>query len=97
MTSAAKFWIETPLTNVEALIADYNDCAERADQDLKSVYLDDAADYKVALELFRASDAETLAEHVTDLDTCSRDGIVVAFQKDCGDEFVESILGFSLR
>jgi hypothetical protein len=97
MTSAAKFWIETPLTNVEALIADYNGCADRADQDLKSVYLDDSADFQAALEIFRKSDAETLAQHITDLDTFPRDNIVVAFQKDCGDEFIENILGFSLR
>lgn len=95
--NAQNFWIKTELTNVEALIVEYNECAERCIEDLKDVYLSDSADYQAALELFRKSDAEKLAEYVSDLDTCSRDNLVVAFQKDCGDEFVEDILGFTLR
>ena len=91
---AAKFWIESPLNNVTELLNDY---LNMAGSDLESIYADDAGDVQQAINLFRSSDAEGLAQYVDELDTVVRESLVVAFQKDFGNEFVESVLGYEVR
>lgn len=91
-----KFWIETPLNSVAQLVADYKDYASQ-DQDLSEMYEDDAKDFHKAISLFRQSDAEALAQHVQFMDTHPREALVVAFNKDLGNQFVESVLGYSVR
>ena len=91
---AVKFWIESPLNNVAELLNDY---LSMAGSDLESIYADDAGDVQQAINLFRSSDAEGLAQHIDELDTMVRESLVVAFQKDFGNEFVESVLGYQVR
>ncbi len=93
---AVKFWIETPLTKVNALIADYHGYAKE-DASLADMYDEDANDFMQALSYFRQSDAETLAQPVQFMDTPPRDSLVIAFFRDCGKDFVEHVLGYSIR
>ena len=60
------------------------------------MYMDDLRDFKKAVTLFRNSDGEGLAEHIDYLDTLPREQLVLAFAKDCGNEFVNSYLGYEL-
>lgn len=93
---AKEFWIKTELTAVNSLIADYNGYA-RKEVDLAEMYDEDANDFMQALSYFRQSDAEALADHICKMDTAPRESIVMAFVKDCGSNFVESVLGWSVR
>jgi hypothetical protein len=93
---AVKFWIETPLTNVAKLVADYREYAQDGG-DLSDMYNEDADDFHKAISLFRQSDAETLSQHVQFMDTSPRDSLVMAFFRDCGKDFVEHVLGYSIR
>ena len=95
MLTAQEYWKKTPLTNVEALVAQYNELAK--DSELSDLYSDDAKDFAKAIELFRADDPETLSEFVTYMDTAPREALVVAFWRDCGDMFVEEHLGFTMN
>jgi len=92
---AVKFWIETPLTNVANLVAQYREYAQE-DSDLAEMYNDDADDFHKAISLFRQSDSETLAQHVEFMDTEPREQLVIAFNEDCGSDFVRSYLGYEL-
>lgn len=93
---AVKFWIETPLTNVAKLVAEYRELAQDCD-DLAEMYNEDANDFHKAISLFRQSDTETLAQHVQFMDTSPRESLIEAFFRDCGKDFVEHVLGYSLR
>lgn len=95
-TQAQKFWTETPLTNVAKLVAVYREYAKDSG-DLSDMYNEDADDFHKAISLFRQSDAETLSQHVQFMDTSPRDSLVMAFFRDCGKDFVEHVLGYSIR
>ena len=94
-TQAQKFWTETPLTNVAKLVAVYREYA-KDNGDLSDMYNEDADDFHKAISLFRQSDSETLANHVQFMDTSPREALVLAFAKDCDNEFVKSYLGYEL-
>ncbi len=53
-------------------------------------------DFHKAIVLFRQSDCEGLAEHINRMDTSPREDLVEAFWFDCGNDFVENVLGFSM-
>ena len=89
------FWIETPLTKVNELIADYHGYA-RKEVDVSDMYNEDANDFMQALSYFRQSDAEALAQHVYFMDTSPREELVRAFHSDCGSDFVEHVLGYTV-
>ena len=93
---AVAYWIETPLTKVNELIAQYHSFAKEND-DLAEMYDEDANDFMQALSYFRQSDTETLAQHVQFMDTSPREELVQAFYSDCGKDFVEHVLGYSIR
>ena len=67
------------------------------ENDMVDMYMEDANDASKALELFEANKIKDLADHVSNLDTLPREGIVVAFAKDLGNTWIEANLGYSLR
>tara|TARA_R110000796_G_scaffold59408_10_gene137117 strand:- start:880 stop:1164 length:285 start_codon:yes stop_codon:yes gene_type:complete len=93
--TATSFWIESPLPNVEDIIANYAGFADET-EDLSELYTTDHEDFKTAVRLFREADAEGLAEHVSNLDTEPREVIVIAFHADLGTDFVREILGYEI-
>jgi len=94
MTSQSqKFWKETPLANVAALVAKYRGYAQDGDS-MADMYNEDADDAHKAIVLFRQSDCEGLAKHINRMDTSPREDLVEAFWFDCGNTFVEDNLGY---
>ena len=92
---AVAYWIETPLTKVNALIAEYHGYAKE-DSSLADMYDEDANDFMQALSYFLQSDTEALSQHVQFMDTSPRESLVEAFFHDCGKDFVEHVLGYSM-
>jgi hypothetical protein len=98
-TQTQKFWKETPLANVAALVAKYRGYAKdeySIENDMADMYNEDASDFHKAIVLFRQSDCESLAEHIAHMDTDPRENLVEAFWFDCGNEFVEENLGYEM-
>ena len=93
--SAATFWNKT-LNEVNTLCDRTFSYFVEAEEDLKSLYHDDLEDFQTAIELFKQSDAEALATHVSEMDTASREQLVIAFNEDCGSVFVREILGYEV-
>lgn len=93
--SAATFWNKT-LNEVNTLCDRTFSYFVEAEEDLKSLYHSDLEDFQTAIELFKQSDAEALATHVSELDTEPREQLVIAFNKDCGSTFVSEILGYEV-
>lgn len=91
----AKFWTETPLDNVASLVATFRGYAAQ-EADLADLYNSDADDFHKAIVLFRQSDPEGLSQYVSEMDTSAREDLVEAFWFDCGNDFVENVLGFSM-
>lgn len=95
--TAQEFWTNSELTAVNSLCAEYQQLAKTADEDLSDMYDEDHGDFLQALSYFRQSDAEALANHISHMDTSPREEVVMAFHKDLGNQFVEEILGYSVR
>jgi len=89
------FWKTTPLNAVNKLMDQTFSYAQEGG-DLAEMYMDDLRDFKKVVGMFRNCDAEGLAKFVYEMDTCTREQVVIAFEKDCGSRFVEEILGFSV-
>ena len=97
MTTQTKlFWTQTPLNAVNELMDQTFSYAQEADKDLVEMYMEDLNDFKKAVTLFRNSDAEALAEHISEMDTSSREQLVLAFAKDVGPSFVRATLGWDV-
>ncbi|MBT4995846.1 MAG: hypothetical protein HOM88_05180 [Hellea sp.] len=92
---AVAYWIETPLTKVNALIAKYHAYAKDEDRS-SAMYDEDANDVMQALSYFRQSDTEALSQHVQFMDTSPREDLIEAFYFDCGKDFVEHVLGYEM-
>ena len=72
-----------PLTKVEELS--------------KTCFEGDREDMQKAVELFRADDHETLADHIAHMDTEPREELVCAFGKDLGNGWVAQVLGWEIQ
>lgn len=96
MTNSAKAFWTNPLNEVKTLCDRTFSYFDQASEDLKSLYHDDLEDYQIAIELFKQADAESLATHVSEMDTASREQLVIAFNEDCGSVFVREILGYEV-
>ena len=92
---AQKFWLNTPLNSVSLLMDQTVSYAEE-NEDLADMYNEDWKDFSVAITLFRNSDCEGLANHISEMDTAPREQLVIAFNEDCGPDFVRSYLGYEL-
>lgn len=97
MSQSVTYWIETKLSNVEKLCDQtFSYSIESETNSMKQLYADDLKDFKLAITLFRRSDSEALAQHIQFMDTSPREELVMAFNKDCGPEFVEHVLGYEV-
>jgi len=94
-TTAQDFWTQTPLNAINKLMDQTFSWAQDGD-DLAEMYMDDLRDFKKAVTLFRNSDCEGLADFICDMDTASREQLIVAFGEDCGKDFVSQNLGWEL-
>ena len=92
-TQTQKFWLNTPLNAVKKLMDQTFSWAQDRDS-LSEMYMEDLEDLKKAVALFRNSDGEGLAEFVSHMDTSPREKLVEAFWFDCGNDFVEDVLGY---
>ena len=92
---AQKFWLNTPLNSVSLLMDQTVSYAEE-NEDLADMYNEDWKDFSVAITWFRNSDCEGLANHISEMDTAPREQLVIAFNEDCGPDFVRSYLGYEL-
>ena len=93
--ATTKFWTQTPLNAINKLMDQTFSWAQNRD-DLADMYLDDLEDFKFAVKLFRNSDAEALSNHLVNMDTLSREQLVMAFNEDLGSKFVEDVLGYEV-
>jgi hypothetical protein len=96
ITTAQKFWLETPL-NAVSLLMDQTVSYAEENEDLADMYNEDWKDFSAAITLFRNSDCEGLANHIIEMDTAPREQLIVAFAEDCGKNFVSQNLGWELR
>lgn len=92
---AQEFWTQTPLNAINKLMDQTFSYAQDGD-DLAEMYMDDLRDFKKAVTLFRNSDGEGIAELCDNMDTEPREQLVIAFNEDCGSDFVRSYLGYEL-
>lgn len=93
--ATTKFWTQTPLNAINKLMDQTFSWAQDRD-DLADMYLDDLKDFKFAVKLFRNSDAEGLSDHLDNMDTLSREQLVIAFNEDLGSKFVKDVLGYEV-
>lgn len=97
MTNAQKFWLDTPLNAINKLMDQtFSYAQEVVDTELYDMYMDDLREFKKAVTLFRNSDGEAIAELCNEMDTASREQLVIAFAEDCGKDWVKSYLGWEL-
>ena len=97
MTNTAQtFWLNTPLNAINKLMDQTFSYAQEVDADMAEMYMGDLRDFKKAVTLFRNSDCEGLADFICDMDTASREQLIVAFGEDCGKDFVSQNLGWEL-
>jgi hypothetical protein len=90
-----EFNTKTPLTNINELIALYHSYVKDNDE-FSEMYDEDANDFMQALSYFRQNDTEALAKHVMVMDTSPRERLIEAFYFDCGNDFVEEVLGYTM-
>ena len=67
------------------------------DNDLAEMYAEDRNDVIRCKELFQVGKLNQLNNKLNHLDTHIREGIVVAFAKDLGEEWVMNALGYEVR
>jgi hypothetical protein len=69
---------------------------EGVDQGMANMYAQDRNDVIEAKNLHNAGDIASLSNHIYYLDTSIREGIVVAFAKDLGKDWVLKNLGYEV-
>ena len=69
---------------------------EGVDNGLANMYAQDRNDVQEAKKLYLAEDIPCLKAHIDRLDTSIREGVVMAFVNDLGNDWVEDNLGLSV-
>ena len=69
---------------------------EGVDNGLANMYAQDRNDVQKAKNLYLAEDIPSLKAHIDRLDTSIREGVVMAFVNDLGNDWVEDNLGWSV-
>lgn len=69
---------------------------EGVDQGMANMYAQDRNDVIEAKSLYFAGKAEEFSRHIDRLDTSIREGIVIAFAKDLGKDWVLKNLGYEV-
>lgn len=70
---------------------------EGVDQEMANFYAQDRNDVIEAKHLHNSGKITELAKHINSLDTIIREGLVIAFAKDNGNDWVEENLGWSVK
>ena len=70
---------------------------EGVDQEMANMYAQDRNDVIEAKSLYFADKANEFRTHIDRLDTSIREGIVIAFAQDLGEEWVLNNLGYEVR
>lgn len=70
---------------------------EGVDNEMANFYAQDRNDVIRCKELFQAGKINQLNNKLNHLDTYIREGIVVAFAQDLGEEWVKNALGYEVR
>ncbi len=70
---------------------------EGVDQEMANFYAQDRNDVIEAKSLYFAGKADEFRTHIDRLDTFIREGIVIAFAKDLGNDWVLKNLGYEVR
>ena len=70
---------------------------EGVDQEMANFYAQDRNDVIEAKSLYFAGKADEFRTHIDRLDTFIREGIVIAFAKDLGNDWVLNNLGYEVR
>ena len=70
---------------------------EGIDKEMANFYAQDRNDVIEAKDLHNAGKIAELSTHIDRLDTFLREGIVVAFAKDLGNDWVAENLGYEVR
>jgi len=70
---------------------------EGVDKEMANFYAQDRNDVIACKDLFLAGKINQLNNKLNNLDTYIREGIVVAFSKDLGEEWVLNALGYEVR
>jgi hypothetical protein len=70
---------------------------EGVDKEMANFYAQDRNDVIDCKQLFQAGKINALVNKINNLDTYIREGIVVAFAKDLGEEWVLNALGYEVR
>lgn len=69
---------------------------EGVDQEMANMYAQDRNDVIEAKSLYFADKANEFRTHIDRLDTSIREGIVIAFAQDLGEEWVLNNLGYEV-
>ena len=69
---------------------------EGVDQGMANMYAQDRNDVIKAKHLYNTCQVAELSKHIDYLDTSIREGVVIAFAKDLGDEWVAKNLGYQV-
>jgi hypothetical protein len=70
---------------------------EGVDREMANYYAQDRNDVIQSRELYNDGKIADLKKHVDYLDTCIRDGVVMAFVADLGNDWVYNNLGYEVR
>ena len=70
---------------------------EGIDKEMANFYAQDRNDVIKAKHLHNSGEIAELAKHINSLDTFIREGIVIAFAKDLGNDWVSENLGWSVN
>jgi hypothetical protein len=70
---------------------------EGVDKEMAEFTAQDRNDVIKAKELYKVNDVAELKKHVDYLDTCIRDGVVMAFVADLGEGWVFENLGYTVN
>ena len=70
---------------------------EGVDKEMQNFVAMDRNDVIEAKTLYQKGEYEMLKGHIDYLDTFIREGVVVAFAKDLGEEWVKNVLGYEVN
>ena len=66
------------------------------ENDMVDMYEQDAADTQKSIDLIKSNKLSEAAKHIAYLDTCIREGVVIALAKDLGNDWVAANLGWEV-
>ena len=90
---------EIKMENLNALInqLEYNAQEDWAIQeDMSSMYIDDAYDAQIVLDLLEEGDVKSAKEVINLMDTSIREGVIIAIAKDNGSIWTAINLGWEV-